>query len=136
MITVHVHHIWSPYIYIYMMIWSSYMIIIDDHHTWSSYMIIIHDHHIAWSYMMIMIYMITQDDNRIRGMTDWGVSSVMYDHHIWSPYMIIIYAYPIYMIIIYDQHIWSSYMITIHDHHIVAQKPPESSPNKFLFNQL
>jgi hypothetical protein len=51
MITVHVHHIWSPYIHISIIIRSSYMI------TWSSYMIIIHDHHRSWSYMKIVIYM-------------------------------------------------------------------------------
>ena len=64
---------------------SSYMIIIHDHHTSSSYLTIIHNHH-TWSSYMIIIY----------------------DHHIWSSYMIIIYDHHIwwsYMIVIYDDHL-------------------------------
>ncbi len=64
---------------------SSYMIIIYDHHTWSSYMIIIYDHHIWSSYMMIIIY----------------------HDHIWSSYMMILYddyKWWSYMIIIYNDH--------------------------------
>jgi hypothetical protein len=80
---------------IYYHIWSSYMILHDDH-AWWSYMIIIHDDHIWSSYIIIMM--------------------IIHDHHIWCSYMIIMYddhIWSSYMIIIYDYHIWWSYMMNM-----------------------
>ena len=75
-------------------IWSSYrMIICNHHHAWRSNVMVIYDQHTCWSYI-----------------------TIIYDPHIWSSYMVTIHDVPIwwaYMMIICDRHRWWSHVIII-----------------------
>ena len=96
-------HMWWSHLIV---IWSSCLLIMHNHHIWSWMMIMYHDHLlgiITYEHYLLSSYMM----------------SVYDDHHIWCSYMMTIHGdktWQLYMIIIYDDHMWSScLMITTPD---------------------